>query len=145
MSQNKLKKEDLSDVFIVFLLLEIIASFIILPWFLPFLQINRGPYFFLITILLFLFLGITLCFVAKRWKKKTDLRKYLLWTGVSAVCMFIFILLHNFVSGLLTLIRGNDEVVEEPVFFILAVLVCPIIFTVGSIRSWIEFIRIYKK
>jgi hypothetical protein len=60
------------------------------------------------------------------------LKKYLILAGASAAGFFIFVILHNLVSGL---------VGEEPVFFVLAVLVCPIGFVVGVVGSGIQLFR----
>jgi len=70
---------------------------------------------------------------------KGNLKKFLILTGASAAGFFIFAILHNLVSGLLSTILNSE--VEEPVFFILAVIACPVGFLVGVIGSIIELVK----
>lgn len=75
-------------------------------------------------------------------KKKVEglqglLKKFLLLTGASAVGFFVFVLLHNAVGGLFG--------VEEPFFFILAVIVCPLGFLVGATGTIVLFLKKRKR
>lgn len=70
---------------------------------------------------------------------KDNLKKFLILTGASAVGFFVFAILHNLVSALLSTVFNSE--VEEPVFFILAVIVCPLGFLIGAIGSIIEFLK----
>ncbi|MBU1046099.1 hypothetical protein KJ616_03215 [Patescibacteria group bacterium] len=88
---------------------------------------------------LFALLGAILLFLTIKNKVKEPLRKFLLLTGVSAAGFVIFVLLHNLTSGLLSALFNKE--IEEPVFFILATIVCPIGFLVGAIRSAIIFFK----
>ncbi|HII72496.1 TPA: hypothetical protein HA265_07105 [Candidatus Woesearchaeota archaeon] len=50
----------------------------------------------------------------------------------------MFAILHNLAYGLLMLMFGQGfwgETGDEPVFFILAIIICPLAFLVGSIGS----------
>jgi hypothetical protein len=59
-------------------------------------------------------------------ERLSGLRKiFLLLSGASVAGAPVFVILHNLVSGLLG--------VEEPVFFVLAVIVCPLAFLVGAV------------
>ena len=65
------------------------------------------------------------------------LKKFLILTAASFVGFFVFVLLHNFVYGLFIHFFGADfwNGGDEPFFFILAVIVCPLGFLVGAIGS----------
>jgi len=64
--------------------------------------------------------------------RETKLKKiFFILTGVSAACIPVFAVLHNVVYGLF--FAGKDG--DEAVFFILALLVCPILFVVGLLGS----------
>ena len=75
----------------------------------------------------FVGLGVTLIILTVKRKVGGMLKKFLLLTGGSAVGFLIFILLHNIVSGLFN--------IEEPVFFIIATIVCPIAFLIGAVGT----------
>ncbi len=78
-------------------------------------------------IAVFFLLGVTLLVLTVKTKVRGMLKGFLLLTGASAVAMLVFGILHNAVSGLANF--------EEPAFFILAIIVCPIGFLVGAIGS----------
>ena len=60
--------------------------------------------------------------------------KYSLPTmGVSGVVFIVSVILHNAISAILG--------VEEPVFFIIAVIVAPLAFVVGAIGSIVLLLR----
>lgn len=61
------------------------------------------------------------------------LKRFLLITGLSVVAFILSVLAHNAVSAWLR--------VEEPVFFIIAVLLCPIAFLVGAVGSLVLAIK----
>lgn len=77
----------------------------------------------------------------KRAKPKGGLKKFLILTGASIVGFFTFAILHNLISGILSQLFKQEF--EEPVFFILATIVCPIGFAVGLIG--IIVLRIKKR
>ncbi len=83
-------------------------------------------------------LGITLIVLTVRAKLKGMPKAFLLLTGASAVGLPLFAVLHNLVYALFILWFGADfwgRVGDEPFFFILAVIVCPLAFLVGAIGS----------
>jgi len=84
-------------------------------------------------------LGVTLLVMAARAKLKKMLKAFLLLTGASAVGMLTFALLHNLVYALFIYFFGEGFWGgiggDEPVFFIMAVCVCPLAFLVGAIGS----------
>ncbi len=82
-------------------------------------------------------LGVTLLVLAARAKLKKMLKAFLLLTGASAVGLPVFAVLHNVVYGLFIYFLGADfwSGGDEPVFFIMAILVCPLAFLVGMVGS----------
>ncbi|TRZ96594.1 MAG: hypothetical protein D4R82_00765 [Dehalococcoidia bacterium] len=65
------------------------------------------------------------------------LKKFLILTGASFVGFFVFVLLHNLVYGLFIHFWGADfwNGGDEPFFFIMAIIVCPLGFLVGAVGS----------
>ena len=96
---------------------------------------GRGliPYGFLIIGVVFALLGVALLFLTIKTKVGGILKKFLLLTGASAVGLPVSVLLHNVVSGLFN--------IEEPAFFVLAIIVCPIGFLAGTIGSIVQFVK----
>ncbi len=90
--------------------------------------------------------GIVLCYLATTipvialtytWQ---EVKKFLLIMGISAGAFIVSVFLHNAISALFD--------IEEPVFFIMAIFVCPIGFLVGAVGSIVLTIkksRIAKK
>jgi len=72
-------------------------------------------------------LGVTLLVLTIKTKVGGMLKKFLLLTGASAAGFFPFVILHNMLSALLN--------TEEPVFFIIATMVCPLGFLVGAMGT----------
>jgi ABC-type multidrug transport system permease subunit len=73
-----------------------------------------------------------------RAKLKKMPKAFLLLTGASAVGLPVFAVLHNLVYALFIYFFGEGfwgGIGDEPVFFILAVIVSPIAFLVGAIGS----------
>jgi len=91
------------------------------------------PAIFLPAIVVFILLGMALLFLTVKTKVGGILKKFLLLTGASAVGLPVFVLLHNVVSGLFN--------IEEPVFFIMAIFVCPIGFLVGAVGTIVLAIK----
>ena len=81
----------------------------------------------------FLLLGVALIFLTVKEKVGGMSKKFLILTGAFAVGLPVFVLLHNMVSGLFN--------IEEPVFFIIATIVCPIGFLVGAVGSIVLAIK----
>ncbi len=87
----------------------------------------------------FFLLGAILIVLTLKKGVEKPLKKFLLLTGISAVAFLVFVLLHNLFSGLLSVIFKKE--IEEPVFFILATIICPIGFLAGSIGSIILSVK----
>jgi hypothetical protein len=87
------------------------------------------PLVFLIACIALVALGVILIVLSVRRKLNGAIRSFLLLTGAAAVALPVAIVLHNVVS------------IEEPVFFILATVVCPIGFLVGFVGTIVIAIR----
>jgi len=81
----------------------------------------------------FFLLGVTLIVLTVKTKVRGMLKGFLLLTGASPVGMAVFGILHNVVSALFN--------TEEPVFFITALIVCPIGFLVGAVGTIVVAIK----
>jgi hypothetical protein len=92
--------------------------------------------------LLFFALGLALLILTIRARKglHRQLKRFLLLTGSSAVGVPASILLHGVVYGLFILLFGQDfwsrtGIEDEPFFFSMGILVCPLAYLVGTIGS----------
>ena len=101
----------------------IVVSMIFIP---PAMRLLM-PFGFLAAIVVFVLLGAALLFLTVKTKVGGILKKSLLLTGASAVGLPVLSLLHNVVGGVFN--------IEEPVFFLIAIFVCPIGFLVGVVGS----------
>ena len=90
-------------------------------------RLPHGIYLLVILpfIAVFFLLGVTLLVLTLKTKVRGMLKGFLLLTGAAPVAMLVFGILHNAVSGLLN--------TEEPVFFFLTIIICPIGFLVGAV------------
>jgi hypothetical protein len=91
-------------------------------------------------------LGIVLIIMAARAKLKRNLKWALILTGVSVVGMPVCAILHNAVYGLFILMFGEgfwggQNGGDEAFFFILALIVFPVLLIVSSIASAVLIIR----
>jgi len=109
----------------------IVLSMIIVPGSL--MPAGFLPVIFFAAIGVFVLLGTALLFLTVKTKVGGILKKFLLLTGASAVGLPVCVLLHNAVSRLFN--------TEEPVFFIIAIFVCPIGFLVGAVGTIVLAIR----
>ena len=96
--------------------------------------------------IIFFLLGIALIFLTVREKIKGALKKFLILTGASAAGSLVSVFLHNIIYGLFIVLFGADfwertGLGDEPFFFILVLIVCPIAFLVGVIASIVLFIK----
>lgn len=93
---------------------------------------------------IFALLGVALIVFTLREKVEGLLKKFLLLTGASSAGLLVSVLLHNAIYGLFIYFFGEDfwNGGDEPVFFIMAVIVCPIGFLVGAVGS---IVLHYKK
>ena len=93
-------------------------------------------------------LGIVLVVLAARLKGPRIQKTFFILTGASAAGIPIFAVLHNLVHALLIALFGegfwerNGSGGDEPVFFILAVLVCPALFLIGTVGSIVLLVKV---
>ena len=94
----------------------------------------------------FFLLGVALIVFTVKEKVGGVSKKFLLLTGASAAGIFVAVLLHNAIYGLFIHFFGADfwNGGDEPVFFIVAVFVCPIGFLVGVVGSIVLAIRQHR-
>jgi hypothetical protein len=102
--------------------------------------------FFLGAGVAFLLLGAVLIYFTLKGKGRGLLKKFLILTGASAVGIPIGVVLHNLVYGVFIYFFGEhfwDRIgmSDEPVFFVLAIVVCPIAFLVGVVGSIVLTVR----
>ena len=130
---------------VIFIL--IVAYFII-----PASLVSKQKLFPFAAVLGFLFfiLGIVLVFLTIKQKIKGKLRIFLILTGVSAICPFVFSILHNLfyalamISSDITLLKYLMEILHAG-FFIIAIFVSPLMFLVCAIGTIILFKKNNKK
>lgn len=77
--------------------------------------------------------------VIRKTKPTGWLKTFIILTGASLAGFLVFAILHNVVSALLSQIFKKE--IEEPVFFLLATIACPIGAAVGILGSVVEAIK----
>ena len=85
----------------------------------------------------FAVLGAALTVLTVRLPETGTRKAFFIATGAAAAGIPVFAILHNVVYGLFILWFGDDfwqrhGMPDEPVFFVLAVLVCPAVFVIGA-------------
>jgi len=91
-----------------------------------------------------LVLGIVLIILTLKSGIGGKLKKFLILTGASVAGFFVSVVLHNLIYGLFIYFFGKDfwgPGGDEPVFFILAIVVCPIGFLIGTIGSGVLLVK----
>lgn len=106
----------------------------------PGFRANLAPFLMFVSWMTFFLLGLTLVVLTLKQKVKGRLKKFLLLTGASAAGFFVSVILHNFIYGWLIFCFGQDfwdriGLGDEPIFFLLAIVVCPIGFLIGVVGS----------
>jgi len=109
----------------------------------PVRDLLAGSVLFLTPFAVFFLLGVALLVLTLREKVSGLLKTFFLLTAASALGVFVFILLHNAVYGLFIYFFGEGfwNGGDEPFFFILAIIVCPLGFLTGVIGSIVLRIR----
>ena len=112
-------------------------------------ELLRGFLFVAISGAVLFLLGAGLIFLTVKEKVGGLFKKFLLLTGASAVGIVVSAVLHNVIYGLFILWFGADfwdriGLADEPVFFIMAVVVCPIGFLVGAVGSIVLAIKRFR-
>ena len=104
----------------------------------------KGFPFIITSVAILLLLGVALIVLTIREKVGGVLKKFfLILTGASSAGFFVSVLLHNAIYGLFIHFFGADfwNGGDEPVFFIMAIFVCPLGFLAGTIGSIVLAIR----
>lgn len=89
-------------------------------------------------------LGLLLVVLTARLREAKVQKVFFILAGASAAGMPLCAILHNLVYGLFIIWFGKDfwgPGGDEPVFFILALLVCPALFLIGTVGSIVLLIR----
>jgi hypothetical protein len=123
-----------------------VFTLIVSTVFIPLMRERLRGLLYLVMLVTFFLLGLALLFTTVKVKTKGRLRQFLLLTGGSTVGFFVSVLLHNFIYGLFIYLFGAgfwDRIglKDEPFFFFIALLVCPIGFLIGAVGSIVEFIK----
>jgi cytochrome b561 len=109
---------------------------------------NRSINFLFMAIpgIIFLLLGIALIVLTAKSGLRGLLKKFLLVTGAAPIGAVVSVILHNAFYGVFIYFFGADfwdriGTGDEPVFFILAIIVCPIAFLTGVVGSIVLFVK----
>ena len=93
------------------------------------------PYAFFGIIAVLMILGVILIVLTIQKGVEGTSRVFLLLTGASAAGMSIFTVLHNLVTAMIIKFFKVSKKFDEPAFFLLAVIVCPLGFLVGAVGN----------
>ena len=124
----------------------VVAIMVSVPFFPAVKELFVGGWFFIIFGILFFSLGVALLVLAVKGEVVGLLRKFLILTGAASTGIIISALLHNAVYALFVYFWGEGfwertGLGDEPFFFILAIIVCPLGFLVGAVGSIVLFIK----
>ena len=121
----------------------VIAGMFLIP---AFRDLLGGSEVFLLPIAVFFLLGVALIILTVKEKVTGLLKKFFILTGASATGFPVSILLHNAIYGLLIYWFGANfwdriGLGDEPFFFFVAIVVCPIGFLVGVVGGIVVAIK----
>lgn len=94
--------------------------------------------------IIFGLLGLVLMVLSLRLREPRLHRVFFLLTGMSAALIPISVVLHNLVYALCIVFFGEKfwkDGSDEPLFFILAIVVFPALFVIGAVGSTVLLIR----
>lgn len=103
------------------------------------------PVFLSLVVLCFL-LGLALLILSVRWKQRTLLRTFWILAGASTAGFALGSVLHNAFYALAT-VTGNWPILNtaievlEVAFFLIATLLCPVAFLVGTVGAIVLMVR----
>jgi len=98
-------------------------------------------WFLIISGTLLFLLGVALIALTVKGKVQGTLKRFLILTGASSAGIFISVLLHNAIYGLVYVDVLNRPDLDEFFFFIMAIFVCPLAFLVGVVGSIVLTIK----
>ena len=128
----------MKKVKILFYVLIIYFILVLAQIFIPAIQeMYTGSLLFLVPIFSFSVIGFILVYMVKKYKIQGKIKKYLYLVGYSSGFISVGVVVHNLLSGLGILLLKKDF--EEPLFFILATLVLPVVFIIASIKTILLF------
>ena len=109
-------------------------------------ELLMGLLFLIISGAVFFLLGVALIVLTVKEKLAGMLKKFFLLTGASAAGFFVSVFLHNAIYGLFIYWFGADfwdriGLGDEPFFFVMAIVVCPLGFLVGAVGSIVLTVR----
>ena len=112
----------------------------------PLRDLLMGFLFIIISGVVFFLLGVALIFLTVKEKVRGIRGKFLILTVASSAGILVSVLLHNAIYGLFIHFFGTDfwhriGLGDEPVFFIIAVFLCPVAFLVGAVGSIVLAIK----
>ncbi len=93
------------------------------------------PYGFFGVIAALMILGVILIVLTVQKDVEGISRVFLLLTGAAAAGMSIFAILHNLVTAMFIKFFKFSKNFDEPVFFLLAVIACPLGFLAGAVGT----------
>jgi hypothetical protein len=135
--EDKKNKIYISTLVIFWLIFAFFILNVSSMWFIslfgPFIQFISIPLMVILALL-----GIALIVLVSRLKFKKIAKVFFILTGSSAIGIIVFGVLHNLLFALLIKLFGEAfgaRMGDEPVFFILATIICPIALLVGVIGS----------
>jgi len=132
---------------LTFWALVVVFLLIISEFFIPAIrELFRGSFLFLLPLAVFSLLGILLLFLTLKQKVEGALKWFLILTGASAGGFFVFVFLHNAFYALNTIIShiiilNYLTEILHVIFFIIAVLICPLGFLIGLLGNIVLFIK----
>ena len=107
----------------------------------------KVPFFVIAALgIAFAVLGLLLVVLTARLGEPRIRKLFFVLTGASAAGIAIFAILHNLLSSLFIIWFGEGfwekhGMSDEPVFFILAILVCPALYVIASAGSLVLLIK----
>ena len=109
-------------------------------------ELLMGGVFLVTSGVVLLSLGGALIYLALKEQAGAMLKKFLILTGACAVGIPISAVLHNVIYGVFIYFFGAGfwgriGIEDEPFFFVLAIIVCPLGFLVGTVGSIIHFVK----
>jgi hypothetical protein len=125
----------------------LVAAFValVLTVLLPDVLVLFRPVFLSLMALCFL-LGLVLLILSVRWKQRTLLRTFWILAGASTAGFALGNVLHNAfyalatVTGKWPILNAATEVLEVA-FFLIATLLCPVAFLVGTVGAIVLIVR----
>lgn len=128
----------------VFLIVTVVFFFV------PIKYISTDFIFTAVPGIIFLLLGIALIVLIAKSRPGGLLKKFLLITVAAPIGAVVSVVLHNYVYGVFIYFFGADfwertGVSDEPVFFTIAIFICPIAFLVGVVGSIVLLIKGRRK